>query len=728
MFRQKNIINLYAPEIVVPNNDLEKQVLSLRDKNEFLENQQQKLIEEIKEYKRQILHQQRLINESSSKRQNEFVLDGARVMGIDASSQIIVASGRAPGVSAEHVLTKICMFSRQETKVRLPPNTKAVRDICITPGGLAIFASLGRKLSLLSMTTNNVVLHYDLPAPGWSCSGDQTGPNHVYAGLQNGMLLVFDTRQTKGPLHSLSGLSTNPVHTIHSVVDDNGSTNIISASSIGPCIWDVDGNENRPNLLTGMENQGVCISLACAAPSSDLIVASFRPRVEFSGDGSASQMGISQSPTLSGSGKLGCHALLRRTSSTSFVKEQICNGNVSELRMSKSAIIPCSGTGQHLFAYGDESLRGVRTWRLPSFQLFADLRPHHQPILDLSRTTGRPAEERAHREKAFQQSEAGHTNTTDRHHKSHQHNPPGGGPQLTSSSDQARRALNVGRLVATQQHPAEVEVSYGNEPVVLLSTGRKEGRKEAGSASDLCNNCKRPGHFARDCPNVSVCHACGLPGHIAAECSSKDLCWNCKEPGHMANACPNEGICRNCGKSGHIAKDCTAPPMLPGEVKLCNNCYKPGHIAVECTNEKACNNCRKSGHLARNCTNEPVCNLCHVAGHLARQCPKSDEINERGGPPPFRGSDALFRGGDALFRGGDAPFRGGDAPFRGGGGALFHGGYSDVVCRACNQVGHMSRDCMGGAFMICNNCGGRGHMAYECPSGRLLDRFPPRRY
>uniref|UniRef100_A0A8R7K0L7 RING-type domain-containing protein n=1 Tax=Triticum urartu TaxID=4572 RepID=A0A8R7K0L7_TRIUA len=188
MFRQKNIINLYAPEIVVPNNDLEKQVLSLRDKNEFLENQQQKLIEEIKEYKRQILHQQRLINESSSKRQkmaeqssdgamiaeslplhrahggssdlckfvlqNEFVLDGARVMGIDASSQIIVASGRAPGVSAEHVLTKICMFSRQETKVRLPPNTKAVRDICITPGGLAIFASLGRKLSLLRSACN----------------------------------------------------------------------------------------------------------------------------------------------------------------------------------------------------------------------------------------------------------------------------------------------------------------------------------------------------------------------------------------------------------------------------------------------------------------------------------------------------------------------------------------------------------------------------------------------
>lgn len=416
-YRQKNIINLYVPEIVVPNNDPEKQVLSLRDKNRFLENQQQTFVEEIKEYKRQILLQQHLIKESISKRQklaeqssdgggmvpesvshradvgsgdpckfvlqNEYFLDGARVMGIDASSQIILASGRAAGVSAEHVITKISMFSRQEMKVHLPPNTKAVRDICILPGGLAVFASLGRKLLLFSMTTNNIVLQYDLPAPGWSCSGVSSDPNHIYAGLQNGMLLVFDTRQTKAPMCSLTGLSTHPVHTVHSVVDDSGSRKVISASSIGPCIWDVGGSENKPNLVTGMEIHGVCISLACTAPSSDLLVASFRPKVELLGVGAASQTAISQSPTLSGSGKLGCHAFIRRTSSTSFVKDGICNGNVSELRMSKSVIIPCSGSNQHLFAYGDETLSGVRTWRLPSFQTFTDLIPHRRPILDL---------------------------------------------------------------------------------------------------------------------------------------------------------------------------------------------------------------------------------------------------------------------------------------------------------------------------------------------------------
>ena len=138
----------------------------------------------------------------------------------------------------------------------------------------------------------------------------------------------------------------------------------------------------RPNLLSGMENQGICISLACAPPSSDLLVASYRPKVELPDDNATPQAITPQSQAPTGSGKLGRHTLLRRTTTTSFAKDQTCSGNVSDLRMSKSAIIPCVGN-QHLFAYGDESLYGVRTWRLPSFQTYTDLRPHRQPILDL---------------------------------------------------------------------------------------------------------------------------------------------------------------------------------------------------------------------------------------------------------------------------------------------------------------------------------------------------------
>ncbi|RCV46966.1 hypothetical protein SETIT_9G574000v2 [Setaria italica] len=403
-FKQKDIINLYAPEVTAPKNELEKEISYLRERNDSLENKvlhHDKLFEEMT--KRQIVLEQGIIDAVSLKRQKvaehsdravhlepstsatyELFLDGARVIGIDASNQIILASGRAAAVGAEHVITKISMGSAHEPfKVHLPPDTKAIRDMCILPGGSAIFTSVGRKLSLFSMTTDSVVLQCDLPVPGWSCSADVSSSRHIYAGLQNGMLMVFDVRQTTRPLHSMVGLSTNPIHTLHSVIDNNGCRKILSASAVGPCMWDADNNQSRPHLLTEMDSQRVCISLACAPPSSDVLVASFRPKVEASEDATASQVYLSQTPTRPvGSGKLGHHALVRRTGNASFTEGPTCYANVSEVRMSKSAIIPY-GDNQHLFAYGDESLHGVRTWQLPSFVIHADLCAHRQPILDL---------------------------------------------------------------------------------------------------------------------------------------------------------------------------------------------------------------------------------------------------------------------------------------------------------------------------------------------------------
>ncbi|KAL5992036.1 hypothetical protein ACLOJK_012949 [Asimina triloba] len=210
-------------------------------------------------------------------------------------------------------------------------------------------------------------------------------------------------------------------------------------------------------------------------------------------------------------------------------------------------------------------------------------------------------------------------------------------------------------------------------------------RKREKFADSLCNNCKRPGHFARECPNVLVCNNCALPGramHIAAECTSQTACWNCKEPGHVAGQCNNVPICHTCGKRGHLARECSVPGLSAFDSRLCNNCYKQGHVAADCTNAKACNNCRQTGHLARDCHNNPVCNICNVSGHVARQCPKSSLASEVAG-----------------------------GPFR------------DIICRTCNQPGHISRDCVGPiGYVICNNCGGRGHLAFECPSGRMFDR------
>jgi E3 ubiquitin-protein ligase RFWD3 len=134
-------------------------------------------------------------------------------------------------------------------------------------------------------------------------------------------------------------------------------------------------------MVTGLESYGVCISLACGG---DNVVATFRPRVDLcQPDTLSSQtLNLSSSP-LSNPGKIGSHILIKKASDgISFCKDQICYGYVSEVRMSKSAII-CSDGSVPLFAYGDEMLRGVCFWGLPSFIRYTDLNPHKEPILDL---------------------------------------------------------------------------------------------------------------------------------------------------------------------------------------------------------------------------------------------------------------------------------------------------------------------------------------------------------
>nr|GEV89184.1 zinc finger protein GIS2-like [Tanacetum cinerariifolium] len=215
----------------------------------------------------------------------------------------------------------------------------------------------------------------------------------------------------------------------------------------------------------------------------------------------------------------------------------------------------------------------------------------------------------------------------------------------------------------------------------------------------LCNKCRRPGHFARDCPNATVCNNCGLPGHLAAECTSTTMCWNCKESGHLSSECPNDAVCHMCGKVGHLARDCHSPSVSSYDARLCNNCYKPGHIAADCTNDKACKNCRKTGHLARECNNDPVCNICSISGHVARQCPKSDLSS-----PPRH-----VKSRPSSFLGAVGP-------------SLREDPFQDMVCRNCGRPGHISRDCVP-MIIICSNCGGRGHLEIECPSARMYDPF-----
>lgn len=306
----------------------------------------------------------------------ELQVDGARLFGIDASNHCLLVTRRLPGIGAASFLSKISLLSPYEREdIFLPPDTKAIRDLKISPfNSLVLYASLGKKLTVFSAQSSNVVLTYDLPVPAWSCSWDINDAYHIYAGLQNGSLLAFDMRQTARPIESVTGLTSNVIHTVHSL-----PTTVLSASSGGICHWSFGAGE-RPFLLPEAEEQGACVSLAYSHYSDDT-VASFRPKIH-----SINEMGFSQplpTPAL-GQAVQGSHVLLKRQGNNSFQKLSAGCANVNDVRLSRSTIINMQN--KTFFACGDEATGELILQELPSFNIVQCLKPSKLPIHDVNYT------------------------------------------------------------------------------------------------------------------------------------------------------------------------------------------------------------------------------------------------------------------------------------------------------------------------------------------------------
>ncbi|CAG7891150.1 unnamed protein product [Brassica rapa] len=297
----------------------------------------------------------------SFRHQGERLVNGGRIFDIDGGRQILLLARRLSGVGGTFVLSQMSLHSGEIDDIMLPPTTRAIKDLHISPhnNGLAVFGSLGKKLSVISLESHNTVLSYDLPAAPWSCSWDRSSSHHIYAGLQNGMVLVFDMRQTMGPLASLAGLTSNPVHTIHHLSANSTPTtdvcSLLSASSIGLCQWNINGSEGRPSLVPETGNPGVCIS-SSYCPWSDHVVASYRPRVGSSDDT------VSTQPTLTQTGANtigvdGFHVCLKRRGFC-FQKLSSTHASVDTIRLPRTAIVDFGEGGRkQLFASCEESTR-----------------------------------------------------------------------------------------------------------------------------------------------------------------------------------------------------------------------------------------------------------------------------------------------------------------------------------------------------------------------------------
>ncbi|CAA0830327.1 Transducin/WD40 repeat-like superfamily protein [Striga hermonthica] len=318
----------------------------------------------------------------------DFQIEGARFFDVDSSSENYIFARRLLRMGGMHVLTKVNMlYSNEKEDIQLPENTKVVKDLRFSPDArLVLLASLGKKLSVISTESNNIVLTYNLPAAAWSCSWDVSDSQYVYTGLQNGSVLQFDMRHTMKHVESLNGLTCNPVHSLYSLSPSSSHSsftrnvqarNVLTASSLGLCQWDFGVNQERPYVIPESDKQGVCISLAYCRTSSD-IVASYRPKIEIP-DG----LTISQ-PTLTaaGQGTQGSHIYYGKNASE-YKKLGATCANVSDIRLPKSAIIDGVHNNNRVFASGDDSTGELVLHELPSLMAFGRLKPRNNHIRDV---------------------------------------------------------------------------------------------------------------------------------------------------------------------------------------------------------------------------------------------------------------------------------------------------------------------------------------------------------
>lgn len=320
-------------------------------------------------------------------------MDGARLIDVDAFNQVVLVARRQSGFGGTHVLTKISLMSPYEREdIRIPFCTNAVRDLHISPAArtLVLFSSLGKKLAILSMESNHIILDYDLPDAAWSCSWDQNSSHYVYAGLKNGFLVMFDMRQTAGPLKTLQGLTGNPIHTIHSLSSYSTLSNVksvLSASAYGVCQWNFDALEEGP-FLVPETNQGVCTSLAYCS-SRDEIVASYRPKVGMSSEIAYSQPSPSPSPSHTAGHRVeGCHVAFKKEDNLQqFSKLGSAYANIDAIRLPKSTIIDLQDCNS-LFVSADAVMDDLVLQELPSFRSVQHLKVHKHPVRDVKYSCG----------------------------------------------------------------------------------------------------------------------------------------------------------------------------------------------------------------------------------------------------------------------------------------------------------------------------------------------------
>lgn len=215
-----------------------------------------------------------LVSQTGSSR----VLAHCEPLGCLLASQPSPQATLMPGFGVKKISTATLKASQY-----VHIHSKQIRGLAFSQqqDGLLLSAALDNTIKLTSLMTNTVVQAYNTGRPVWSCCWCHDNNNYIYAGLSNGSVLVYDTRDTSTHVQELRPLrSSCPVVSLSYIPRSSTSSSfpcggVIAGTLEGGCFWEQNNdNTHTPHILP-LES-GNCTHIQAEAESRHCLV-TYRP-------------------------------------------------------------------------------------------------------------------------------------------------------------------------------------------------------------------------------------------------------------------------------------------------------------------------------------------------------------------------------------------------------------------------------------------------------------------
>lgn len=254
-------------------------------------------------------------------------------------------------------------------------HSKAIRDVTFNvknANSYLLTGSLDKTVKLTSLVSNVCVQTYNCEYPVWSCAWNEEDYNYLYAGLQNGTVLMFDMRNTSQYVHQFNNHgSRSPVLSV------NYLPTCENASYSGVLIGQLDKasvyeKKNDDYKLHVLPIEGSLTSLYFERITRHMLV-TLRPNAKYPGVRHSVFKLVAQQEM--------------EASVISCAEVYTFKGGNTQKLLSRNALIHDPGTDGNLFACAcDEGSQSVLIWDVTTSELKQKL-GSDLPVLDICQFT-----------------------------------------------------------------------------------------------------------------------------------------------------------------------------------------------------------------------------------------------------------------------------------------------------------------------------------------------------